>query len=320
MVIKRGLVIGAAAAEEPQGLLVDEVGVDSELADHDDVYWYPDNNSLAAMLPGDWYSALELRGPQYKYVHGWEGAASSPPGSQAIVAVPEFGMNAVRWGSQYYSSPDHIDDHATIQSWNKYVEHDTRSSSAAIALGTTPIPQGYFRWMFMVEADAADGFQESGMKLSGINHETGGYCILWYAPPGTAGAAADQVRLVRYMNSVTHGGENGHPDGFLDTTTFLTLGQWYGLEMFYKMNSDAATSDGELRIWVDDVLVFERTGIKWANTMPVNEVTMLESFNIHSLRGQLYHGGTLLAPSTQIHHRQFGFCFANRRIGRANTV
>jgi hypothetical protein len=52
----------------------------------------------------------------------------------------------------------------------------------------------------------------------------------------------------------------------------------------------------------------------------VNEVTMLESFNIHSLRGQLYHGGTLLAPSTQIHHRQFGFCFANRRIGRANTV
>jgi hypothetical protein len=304
MVIKRGLVIGTAAE---QGLLVDEVGVDSELADHPDVIWYPSNDALSAMFHSDWYGAEILRAPQYRYVHGWEGAASSPPGSQAIVAATEFGMNAVRWGSQYQSSPDHIDDYATIQSWNKYVNsNDPGKPSAATAIGSTYLTQAYYRWMIMVESDVAAGFNEQGMKLSGLNHFEEHYCIFWYGPP-----SGGRAQLYRYMHSDSHGDEQGSTSGPMDVASYLYLDQWHALEMFYKVNTDASTSDGELEMYLDDVLIFSRTGIKWSDT---------NRFVIGDVRGQLYHGGTGSAPITQIHHRQFGFCLANRRIGRANTV
>jgi hypothetical protein len=282
-------------------LIVDEIGNDSELANHPDVYWYPDNDSLAAMFPDDWYGDPSLDGPEYKYTAGWDGN-----GDPKIVPVAEYGMNAVRWGSQYTGE---IDDYATIQSWNKFVSTGSPvKPSAAVAIGAAQISQAYLRFMLMVEEDVADGMTESGMKLSGMNHFTSNFCIFWYAPP-----SGGRVQLYRYMRSATFGDELGSTSGQMDVASYLYLGQVHALEMFIKMNSNASTADGELRMWLDDVLIFERTGFKWFDSAPDSGLEY-----IHDVRGQIYHGGTGLAPSTQIHHRQFGFCLASRRIGAAN--
>jgi hypothetical protein len=286
----------------PSQLIVDEVSSDSQLASHPNVLWYPGNDSLSAsLLPGDWYADPSLWAPTFKYVAGWDGN-----GDQAIVPAPEFGMNAVRWGSQYTGN---IDDFATIQSWNKWVSSSSPNKpSAAVAIGSATRTEAYFRFMVMVEPDVATGMTETGMKLSGLNHFTSYFCIFWYAPP-----SGGRVQLFRYMNSASFGPELGSTSGQMDVSTFLNLGQWYALEMFVKMNTNASTSDGELRMWVDDSLIFSRTGFKWFDTAAAN-------LGVHDARGQIYHGGTGLAPSSQIHHRQFGFCLATRRIGRAKNA
>lgn len=298
----------------PSGLLVDEVANEAALASHPDVLWYPGPTgaqTLYDILPDDWWGNQGGDPDWFGFTAGWEairGHPPAPPGEdEPIVDVPEYGTRAVRWGSQYPGQTFY--DGATIQSWRKWINENTKETTSP-AVQTGPLAAGYMRFMVMLEADVEAGFNELGLKLSGFEPvEVGGpdaHSIAWYAPP-SGGVAA----LHHYTASTTFGQE--HPSAALGVN--LVLGQWHCIEIYMKMNSTVDTSDGEHRMWLDDVLVLERTNFKWAANFGANGLS-----EIGQVRGQIYHGGVNNAPDPQIHHRQFGYCLATRRIGAAKLI
>jgi len=45
----------------------------------------------------------------------------------------------------------------------------------------------------------------------------------------------------------------------------LTTGAWHQIKLQLKINSSFAASDGVVRVWVDGVLIFERTAQRWSD-------------------------------------------------------
>lgn len=300
-------------------LLVDQVVNESALASHPDVLWYPSNDALDEMIPGDWWA--NQNGDPNWY---------SAPGAE-IVAVPTYGMNAVRFGSPY--DPDHYicatnpvsfstfggacTGAETIQSWRKWINSATPEQGGAVYIRATPLTECYLRWMILLEADVAIGMEEHAMKLSGlepllstpfINART----TMGYKQPGFGGSAADRAQLTRYWASATLGEED---HAFFSPARYLILGQWHCIEQYAKLNSDPSLSDGAVRIWLDDELIYEDMAFKWFSH-DLNGAVLQWG----QVRGQLFHGGIGLAPSAEIHHRQFGYCLATRRIGAAKLI
>jgi hypothetical protein len=67
----------------------------------------------------------------------------------------------------------------------------------------------------------------------------------------------------------------------------LEKNRWYSVEQHVKLN-DPGASNGVLRAWVDGVLVFERSDIRFRET---------HDLGIETLWMNVYHGGTARAPS-----------------------
>jgi hypothetical protein len=306
-------------------LLVDEVAYDAALAGHEDVIWYDEpatKNTVVGSGRDQWWSNSGLTDPGY-----------IGPGA-VMVAVDDYGVDyAISWASPY--TPDHYvtgsdgsgnatygtsGDGLTIQSMRKYISQLTKEPSGTTALlSSGTLLEGYLRWMIYVDPDVADGMTETHMKLSGFNGRADGLGVqnigttLGYFKPV---AASGQVQLSRYnWISISHGFEEGHIP--FSPARYLTLGQVHSLEIHLKANSTISSSDGEARVWLDDELIFERTGIQFYNSIPGSWTHGPE---INNVRGQLFHGGQTEVPTEPIHHTQWGWCLATRRIGKAKKM
>ena len=75
-------------------------------------------------------------------------------------------------------------------------------------------------------------------------------------------------------------GWNMGPTGLLENN------RWYGIEQYVKLN-DPGKENGVLKAWIDGVLVFEQTGIRFRDS---------PDLRIESLWMNVYHGGTARAP------------------------
>lgn len=75
-----------------------------------------------------------------------------------------------------------------------------------------------------------------------------------------------------------------------NSKALLENNRWYCIEMFVKMNTPGKY-DGTLRGWIDGEPVFERTNLRFRDT---------RDLKIETIWLNLYHGGSLVAPSDQI--------------------
>ena len=69
----------------------------------------------------------------------------------------------------------------------------------------------------------------------------------------------------------------------------LANNRWYCLEQYVKLNQPAA-ADGVVRAWLDGVLAFEKSDVRFRS---------VEALKIERLWMNVYHGGTAVAPHTQ---------------------
>jgi hypothetical protein len=313
---------GGGASSE---FLVDEIsGPDYMLSTHADVIWYPDSTNISNVSPitGEnwWFNGRSGANPDwYQWVEGWE---SGNVGS--IVAVSSYSVSAIRFSSPY-RVPDYPGDPGssspgpTICSWRKYFNENTDEFGTGI--GFTPITSCYIRYMVMIEPDVVTGFSSLGMKLHTLSARVDGTGLAageiiratqWYAPPN-----ATSTQLYRYDNSAQFGQEEGNVPGpgggHLDVSSYLFISTYHCIEVFKKLNTASSASDGEYRIWLDNNLVFERTGFKWWSTEPANSTVEINHWG-----AQIFHGGTF-PPHTEMHHRVWGHCVATRRIGAPKT-
>lgn len=98
----------------------------------------------------------------------------------------------------------------------------------------------------------------------------------------------------------------------------LGKGRWYCIEQFIQMNSivgpfDAigngvAVNDGQYRVWVDGVQVYERTNFRWRRHPEMG----IQGFWLN-----WYHGGTAAAPRN-MHFRMNSVAIARAYIGPRN--
>ena len=72
----------------------------------------------------------------------------------------------------------------------------------------------------------------------------------------------------------------------LGPTGRLEKNRWYSIEQYVKMN-DPGRANGLLRAWIDGILVFERSDIRFRST---------SDLKIEALWMNVYHGGTMSAP------------------------
>jgi len=67
----------------------------------------------------------------------------------------------------------------------------------------------------------------------------------------------------------------------------------------------SALADGEYRVWINGHLAYEKTNFRWRRHA---------EFGVQGLWVDVYHGGTLVAPST-MHYRIDRVSLARRYIG-----
>jgi len=59
--------------------------------------------------------------------------------------------------------------------------------------------------------------------------------------------------------------ENTTSDYIDPSVANLTAGAWHQVKLQLKLNSSFAASDGIVRVWVDSILIFERTSKRWSD-------------------------------------------------------
>lgn len=72
----------------------------------------------------------------------------------------------------------------------------------------------------------------------------------------------------------------------LGPTGLIEKNRWYSIEQYVKLN-DPDRANGVLRAWIDGVLVFERTDLRFRS---------ISDLRIEALWMNVYHGGTMSAP------------------------
>lgn len=123
----------------------------------------------------------------------------------------------------------------------------------------------------------------------------------------------DLFWLGSYVYNLDQGNEYG--DHVKWNGTAIAKGRWYCIEQQVKMNSiigpydsvgnGEAVRDGELRAWVDGVLVYERTNFRWRRHPEMG----LQGFWLN-----WYHGGRQASP-TEMHFRMNSVVIAREYIG-----
>jgi hypothetical protein len=323
MVIKRGLVIGAAAEE---GLIVDEVGNDTELADHADIDFYGDFSSLPALLPAFSGSPPGFVSTPYPnrsgFYYNFQNYPNKPYGPDlSLVYESTLQLNALRGGSPYdpdhhisqadgeWTSDPYPADHSTWINLNTYANHDTRGSSAAAGWQSGPVTELWIRYGILLEADIAAGMTETGVKLGGMDGGTDWHYIAWFYPH--VGSPFDgRWELSTYFAGPEYPNDSGKG---IHLNRYLLADTWHDIEFHYKMNSADGVSDGTLQMWFDGELLIDRLDDFNFTAAGSPAAAPREISHLHC---QVYHGGVGLAPSQQIHARTTGWAASQvRRIG-----
>jgi hypothetical protein len=298
MVIKRGLVIGAAAE---QALIVDEIsGPDTNLADHEDILWYP-RFSSKANIQSDW-SILAPTYPDF----GTTGLE--------IIEWTQFGIPAARVKSQKLGDTIEGDVGTSIMNWRKGV-NSGRGTHTNNTIGSTEEPELYFRFCQMFEdmtgwgplADPNPGGKLSSLEAYGVTFNVS------YDRPndpseplGVAGYIFSGPPINYFQHDPFSNGQglvtrplmipgvtgsppvaNGSP----------AVGVYYSIEIHLKLNTRNDTespstfnSDGRMRCWLtssdgeyDDVLLFDLQNLQLHDD--------LGPLGIDYIHGQLFSGG-----------------------------
>jgi hypothetical protein len=304
------------------------VAVDSDLRNHPDILWYPRFDTEQTVYE-DW--GYTTRSKSY----------SAPGGRDPTfgVPVPEFGITAVRHGSSWtgnvlcgtyeidpatgYRKICSTGDGSSVMNWRFFLNQNTKSQSAAKALGDKPLNDLYLRQCYMVEADVQLGMTESGMKLGGFApaassvNSLGIGTVLWHEKK----AADGRFRLTTYWFGSGLTGSSGYGGDWIrepyTAPFYMAVNKWYCGETFLRVNTRNAdgtvNSDGTLIQWFYDMETGEQREVYRGENLKLHNKStgVIEINNIH---GQLFHGGSA-TPSRQIHWRVTGFALSHRRIG-----
>ncbi len=260
---------------------------ESALASHADVIFY--DPMTAAVTPTLW-SNYNPTGYQHQGFKTWS----------------EFGVSAQRLaslGGNTTGIGDSITPYlaVTIASWKKTT--------------ATKYDELYGAYTLMIDPDVKIGMNESGVKLpigfgSSLVDTTAEYFALRLRHDAKSAAHPDVYRLVTYFYDVDSPISN--PDrGRVETTSVcLRAGKIYTIEQRVKVNTRNAVTgvwnrDGIVEIWVDDVLVYQKTSMM---------LTQDPNIKIDRWEMIIFHGGNT-APSATIHYEVGPYVIAKQRIG-----
>jgi hypothetical protein len=348
----RGTLTASTTPPPPQALLVDEVSIDTELRNHEDVLWYPDLtswNTIKNDFSFPHYNMLMYGGAPDTWPKLFYPTVAQFGGIPSL-RFESGDVNTTQWGSGGFSSGQGI---ASMWKWfdNSRRQLETLTGSSLWTGGhTDPL---YMRYSVMIESDIWTNIDELGVKLPGLatiayNNDNitgwgnGSYCHLWmhhswpgehYNPPGTSGYSApytyptDPVWLQTYFAgdqlwANSDYSRNYFPQYDEPGAVVLHPGVWHTVEQRWKMNTGTpgqlANFDGEVDIWVDDVLMFSlrnsRFRYKFSDTQ-YDPVGAIDRFHLI-----IYHGGQGHKPLGPMHYSVTGICLANRRIGKTKEI
>ncbi len=317
-------------------LIVDEIsGLDTNLATHADVLWYPRWNSWTNMK-ADWST----------WPNSYQDSPTNWP-KLTITTAPEYGGISVGRFESHSLTPD-----TSALSWSpagveaimlmrKYFNENTRQMFTGSTLGTTPYRDLWSRFSIMIESDVWTGLNETGLKLMGfetsmmdpiyrnfatiLHHSWPGY------PDGTQqytyphSYPTDTIKLNTYYY-----GELGQGVDYLvppNIPAIITLAPdtWYCFEQHVVMNTQTggvANSDGLIDTYMNGTLIHSLHDVKLKeyDSRHLTVYGIDDPMEIQQFNGQIYHGGVGHCPAVPIHYRMTGLCVATRRIGPTKTA
>jgi hypothetical protein len=340
-------------------LIVDEVPHEMDLINHDDIEWYGDFTSLATLMPGAQHpTRTNMTYPNRTGFWVDSKQWPTPYGlDPSIVVAPEFGLNAVRDGSQYgpsncwnfvnapngsYGTCSIAQPGVTwVMRW-LWPNNNQLGSPSAAGYTTSSIPEMWFRFTIMFESDVLTGMDEQGLKLPQLsaNLSLNEFSYTMWMLKKISGQ--NYWHLKTYLGGSTEfAGDpaNDNPYGDLEVwgsgpNNDLRVGQWLG------GNTNGTTGNPvDKRIlpdtWHDIELHVKMSsaagvadGIReawfdgqllWSHQNCITHNT--GASDIRLVRMQIYHGGNSSWPTQQIHVRNTGYAISHtRRIGRTKRL
>jgi hypothetical protein len=296
------------------GLLVDEVSLDTQLAGHPDVLWYPLWDNWAAVKAG-WST--------------WPNMYDDNPGTWpkiSFTTATEFGNIPVARFESYSEADGLASGPLSIMQMQKYFNSNYKEMFTGTALGSVPLNDLYVRYAIMAESSVWAGINETGMKWPGFQGRSGTITDTWmhHGPPGGINysppynSSTDTIYLETYF----HGGDIQAGETFgkqwLPPNYPIAPGVWNCVEHHWIMNSKqgdgTGNSDGLLEVWWNDTLILSFTNAKFRDYFNGDPV------QIQGFHGLIYHGGQGHVPIVPIHYRVTGVCLARRRIGAIKVI
>ncbi|MFW5899397.1 MAG: polysaccharide lyase [Jiangellaceae bacterium] len=132
---------------------------------------------------------------------------------------------------------------------------------------------------------------------------------LFWPPESGADSGATRVGYYAYHADMdtTYGDNWFWSGGPIGPDGVLERGRWYQIETYVR-NNTPGENDGVLRAWVDDAMVFERTDVRFRDTMDLH---------VERVWFDIYYGGSWTAPDDM--HLDFdNAVIAWNRIGVAD--
>jgi hypothetical protein len=304
-------------------LLAQDVTIDTDLRIHPDVLWYPDLASWAtvkddmAWEPG-LYGEAPTTWPKMTHPteHGFGGIASMRFESCSRSPDTVTGSNA------------HLG--LGIMVFYKWLYENTRGNLRGSWVNDAaegPITEMYFRYSIMAESSVWQGFDETGMKLPGLQNGGDGawMSVMHHSAPGHVqysppyNSATQKIEWETYFGGLSDVQPNPYYAGnWMPSGIFMQPDTWHTVEQHVRMNTvqhdGTANPDGIAQVWVDDVLQVDLQNIRLQNFPPGT------TREINRVYGLIYHGGNKQSPLTPIHYRVTGLCAAKRRIGAPKRV
>lgn len=166
------------------------------------------------------------------------------------------------------------------------------------ALGAEP-EEAYLRYYLMLGKDfvpdvdggklpgLAGTYNKAGWGMRPADGSNGWSIRGGFAKSGAATAGKPTVSIGSYAYHADADGPSGQFWGWnLGPTGRLENGRWYAIEQYVRMNTPGRR-DGVFRAWIDGVLAFERTDLRFRD---------IDAIRIENAWFDVYHGGTAKPP------------------------
>jgi hypothetical protein len=182
-----------------------------------------------------------------------------------------------------------------------------------------PITEIYFRYSIMAESSVWQGFDETGMKLPGLQNSNW-MTVMHHSAPGNLAysppynSATQKIEWKTYFGGLSDIQPNQYYAGnWMPAGIFMQPDTWHTVEQHVRLNTvqadGTANPDGLIEVWIDDKLVLNLTNVRIQN-FPSGTTR-----EINRVYGLIYHGGNKQSPLTPIHYRVTGVALAKKRIG-----